>query len=217
MAEILSVSSSKEPQTISQPESAGHEDWGASIPAGYGQTCVVLLPRDPVWMFCYWELTEVSARDLKSKYGEDVFAHSTPTLRRFCVKLGRKEPQILGHVDTPVVLSARNWYLQAEEEGSSWFVELGLKFPNGEFIVIARSNYITLPRGRVSNLTDERWAKLHAKTEELLALSGGGKMGAGSLEIAKKIAEHWNVMVQTSSRIGSGGVSSSLISALRKT
>ena len=217
MAEILSLSSSKEPQAVNPAPQSGPEDWGSPIPEYYGQTCVVLLPRDPAWMFCYWELTEATARELKSKHGEDVFSRSTPTLRRIRMKLEGGRHEVLGHADIPVALEARNWYLQADEEGCSWAVELGLKLPNGEFIVIARSNHITLPKGRVSSVTDERWAKLNAQIEELLALSGGGKAGAGSLEIAKKIAERWSVMVQTSSRIGSGGVSSSLISALRKT
>src|SRR3990167_6325968 len=110
MAQILSLSSSKEPFAAGRPQ-AGPEDWGAPIPDGYGQTCAVLLPRDPAWMFCYWELSEATASELKSKYGKDIFSRSTPTLRRFRVKLEGGKPEHLGHVDTPVALEARNWYL----------------------------------------------------------------------------------------------------------
>src|SRR3989344_2170041 len=132
MADILSLSSSKEPQAAHPAPQSGPEDWGAPIPQGYGQTCVVLMPRDPSWMFCYWELTEATANELKSRYGEDIFSRAAPTLRRYRIRLEDGKPRILGHVDCTVALEARNWYLQAEEEGSSWFVELGLKRPNGE-------------------------------------------------------------------------------------
>src|SRR3989344_8456960 len=209
MSEILSLSSNKEAGAQHQAESPGPADWGSPIPDGYGETCAVLMPRDPEWMFIYWEISESTARELKARHGNDVFTACAPILRQ--MRNGHH------YSDVAVSLDARNWYLKAEGEGFTWHVELGLKRPNGEFILIVRSNNVTLPRGRVSSKNDERWARLHASTEELLALSGGGTKGAGSLEIARRLAERWDVLVQASSRLGSGGVSSSLISALRKT
>lgn len=215
MVEIHSVSSPG-----GNPSPAHHQegpaDWGPPIPESYGQTRLTLLPRDPRWMFSYWEITENTAREIKSRHGENVFSESQPTLRRIQVRSNNGSVRVLRQVDTAVALEARNWYLQVEEDGSTWYVELGLKRPNGEFILIVRSNYVRLPRGRMSSLTDERWGSLRMQMEELLTQSGG-KSGAGSMDIAKKLAERWEFFVQTSSWISSGGMSSSsLVSALRK-
>ena len=218
MRENISTPSSPSSRAPSQLHDSGAADWGAPIPEGYGQTRIVLLPRDPRWMFSYWEVTEAAVLEIKSRFGGDVFSQSQPLIRRFQVQTKNGSVENLRHVDVDVAIEARNWYLQVEEEGTRWVVELGLKRPNGEFILIARSNYVTLPRGSMSSLTDERWASLRTEMEELLIHSGGGKVGgAGSLEISKKLAKRWKLLIESSSWISSGGVSSSLISALRKT
>ena len=185
-----------------------YSEQGPSLPQGYGETRVVLLPRDPNWMFSYWEVTEQTFQEIKSKYGEDIFTQAHPTVRMVQIQSNNGTIKPIKHVDVTVVLEAGNWYLRSEEDGSSWFVELGLKRDNGEFILIARSNYITLPRGRVSNLSDEKWATIKEEMEKLMAASGGGKVGMGSLELARMLAQRWEVLSQVSSWKGSGGVSS---------
>ena len=112
------------------------------------------------------------------------------------------------HIDVAIVLDANSWYLKSDKEGSGWYIELGLKGPNGEFILIARSNAIVLPRGKVSDLTDEKWVTIKEDLEKILAASGGGKVGMGSLELARMLAQRWEMLSQVSSWRGSGGVSS---------
>ncbi len=216
MEEIISVSSSSANSVPAQNQE-GPQDWGASVPENYGTTRIVLLPRDPRWLYSYWEVTEISMKEIISKFGADVLSKALPTIRRHLVLNKSGKAQSSHFVDVTVALEARSWYLQVEEEGTSWFVELGLKLENGEFIVIARSNYVTLPRARMSSLTDERWASLKSHMEEILTQSGGGKVGGtGSLELSKKLAERWELLIQSSSWSNSGGISSSLIHALRK-
>ena len=120
------------------------------IPEFYGQTCVVLLPRDPHWIFSYWEVTDFSAQEIKSIHGNDIFSRSQAALRAH-------QSESAHFFDIDVTLNAKNWYLRTDREGASWFVELGLKTPEGQFIVLAKSNVITLPVARVSGVLDEKW------------------------------------------------------------
>lgn len=171
------------------------------------------MPRDPRFLYAYWEVTEETANSIKSRYGQDIFSQTQPTIRRILIINGMETDKI----DLSVPLEARNWYMQVEEEGSSWVVEIGLKQNNANFIVLARSNRVTLPKGQMSRVTDEKWAELQTQMEEFLTHSGGKLGGADSLELSKRLAERWRVLIQGSSWSNQGGISSSLVSAIRKT
>lgn len=187
-------------------ETAGFVDRGAPLPEGYGETRIVLLPRDPHWMYTYWEITEQTAREIKAKYGEEIFVTAQHTLRMHEVVDG--DGRSLRYVDVGIFLDAKNWYLRADKEKSSWFVELGLKTVDGNFIVLAKSNIIRLPSASVSGVMDERWVTVKEELDKILEASGGGKVGMGSLELARMISQRWEMLSQISSWKGSGGVSS---------
>lgn len=177
---------------------APYVDTGSPLPEGYGRTSVYLLPRDPFWMFSYWEVTEQTVRETKKAHGEDIFFRAQPTLRMHEIS---KEPggRELQLVDVPVRLETKNWYLNTDREGSSWYVELGLKTPDGKFIFLAKSNSVGLPRGGVSNVLDEQWATLQDEFEKVFAASGGGKLGTGSLELTRLLSQRWALLSQGAS------------------
>lgn len=190
-------------------------DRGAPLSDGYGETRIVLLPRDPHWMYTYWEVTEKSAQEIKSKFGADIFARAQATVRMHEVSLEVQSlnaqlptPNSIRFMDVAVSLDTKNWYLRADKENSSWFVELGLKTPDGKFISIAKSNVVRLPSGKVSEMLDEKWVTIKEELEKALEASGGGKVGMGSLEFVRMVAQRWEMLSQISSWRGSGGISS---------
>ena len=183
-------------------------DAGAPLPDGYGDTRAALLPRDPRWMYTYWEISEHTAREIKSQHGEDIFLKSQGTVRMHEVASRNGALQSIRTIDISVSLDARNWYLHSDKEGASWFVEIGLKTPDGRFIAIVKSNPVTLPTGTVSEIVDEKWVSVKDDLEKVLEASGGGKMGMGSLELARMLAQRWELLNEISSWKGSGGVSS---------
>ena len=122
---------------------------------------------------------------------------------------GSKQPgQAVQFMDVAVSLDARSWYLRADKANSGWFVELGLKTADGRFILIARSNLIRLPAATVSTVLDEKWAYIKEELEKIMEASGGGKVGMGSLELARMQAQRWEMLSHISSWRGSGGISS---------
>jgi len=34
----------------------------ADLPAGYGESCIVLMPRDPQWAYTYWDIPIITKR-----------------------------------------------------------------------------------------------------------------------------------------------------------
>ena len=53
----------------------------ADIPSGYGKTESFLLPKDPAWMFLFWEITQNTFDYLKSQYGEETLKSARTIIR----------------------------------------------------------------------------------------------------------------------------------------
>jgi len=179
------------------------------LPTSYGDTKIVLLPRDPWWCFAYWEIGEQTKQEIKNLYGENVKyvirVYDVTNVVNFDGKNANK------YFDIEINPLANNWYINVAETNRSWCVDLGLITPDGKFVVVARSNIVMMPRYGVSPLTDEQWAVLQREFERLLELSGVSMIGKGSFDIAKLMRERWEELLAISQLpqfISSGFVSS---------
>lgn len=179
-----------------QPDS-GHK----SLPESYGATEAALLPRDPNWMFVYWDITDASKADIAREHGGDVFERSRSVIRVHDSDGGK-------YFDIPVKLEARNWYVNVQEGGRNYYCEIGLVLPDGRFVGIVKTNTVSLPSGRVSEVTDEKWMSVSADFEKLLQISGVEYIGKGSGEVAKSLAQRWEMLRSVFSRAASWGISS---------
>lgn len=185
---------------------AQKEMGAGELPAAYGTTEAALLPRDPNWMFLYWEITESSRRRLALERGPDIFERGRETLR-----VHELEPAGLGrrrYFDIPVMFRAGSWYVHVSENGGSYSCELGLAMPDGEFISVVGTNHVNLPPGRVSEEAEGGWLSVSPDFGRLMELSGVEYIGKGSGEVAKSLAQRWEMLNSVFSRAASWGVSS---------
>ncbi|MBP7796422.1 MAG: DUF4912 domain-containing protein [Elusimicrobiales bacterium] len=176
-----------------------------SLPDGYGNTEAALLPRDPYWMFVYWEVCEKTKNNLISQIGKDTFDKSRSVIRVYEVVEGDNTGK---YFDVPVIMDAKNWYINVSECGKTYLCELGLVTPDGKFIGIVKTNKVSLPRSGVSDVIDEKWMSVNQEFEKLLQISGVEYIGKGSLDIAKSLAQRWEMLRSVFSRVTSFGVSS---------
>ena len=195
---------------VRREDQAVMEDGAAALPGSYGVTEAYLLPRDPYWMFLCWEITEETKQSIVSKHGQDVFSRCRSVIRVYDVTDGVQGK----FTDIPIMLEARRWYVNVPESGRSYCCEVGLLTPDGEFIMLVRSNPVALPVGRISSVTDEKWMSVSADFEKLLQLSGVEYIGRGSGEFAKILSQRWEMLRSVSSRSASG-LSSSMDSGRR--
>ncbi len=191
----------------------GPEAEHKALPEGYGATEAALLPRDPNWMFIYWEITENSKKNICRLHGEDVFQKSRQVIRVYDVSAADTAGR---YFDVPVMLEARSWYINVQEGGRAYCCEVGLVMPDGSFVGLVKTNTVSLPAGRVSDVTDEKWMAVSADFEKLLQLSGVEHIGKGSGEVAKSLAQRWEMLRAVFSRASSWGVSSMSSQALQK-
>ncbi len=183
-----------------------------ALPEGYGKTEAALLPRDPNWMFIYWEITDNSRKNTRKEHGEDVFQKGRQVIRVYDVTDGAASK----YFDIPVMMEAKSWYVNVQESGRSYCCELGLVMPDGSFIGLVKTNTVNLPGGRVSDVTDEKWMAVSTDFDKLLQLSGVEYIGKGSGEVAKSLAQRWEMLRAVFSRASSWGVSSMSSQNLQK-
>ncbi|HBA59704.1 MAG TPA: hypothetical protein DCZ92_02555 [Elusimicrobia bacterium] len=175
-----------------------------ALPEGYGTTEASLLPRDPNWMFVYWEITENSKKEARKQHGEDIFTKGRQVIRVYDVSDNGGSR----YFDIQVMHDAKSWYVNVQDSGKAYCCEIGLVLPDGAFIGLVKTNTVSLPAGRVSDVTDEKWMAVSADFDKLLQLSGVEYIGKGSGEVAKSLAQRWEMLRAVFSRASSWGVSS---------
>jgi hypothetical protein len=147
-------------------------------------------------MHAYWEVAPYTWEEARKNFGADV-DRGRPVLRVHSDHGAKKQS-----FDVDVSIEAGNWYIFSPRGDGNWHAELGLVLPDGRFVRLAVSNVIRLPSGQVSDILDEKWGLLKAEWERLFELSGGGRLGAGSLDIAKMLAQRWELLRGISSLSG---------------
>ena len=105
----------------------------------YGQDRLVMLVRDPYWVFCYWELDGDACEKLKATHGKGVFDGARWVLRLHL--------QHDSHpIDMDIRSEARNWYINVRDN-CEMHSEIGIVTRLGRFLALATSNQVRTPRG----------------------------------------------------------------------
>ena len=127
----------------------------SDIPSHYDVTRLVLMPRDPLWIFAYWEMSGSAIGNAKKSLGSD-FNKSTLTIRMYDVTCIDFNGLNANHsFDIEVSATTNNWYIHLWRDNVSYCADLGFRSPQGHFFQIARSNFITTPSAHIRDKYDE--------------------------------------------------------------
>lgn len=171
----------------------GFPDVAPELPGGYNDPKLVLMPKDPEYMFCYWELTSSL---IEEKEREKIpSGNYRETLKINWESKSLFEPNF---TFIPVFFWARKWYFGVPQVGQRYQVELGWLSDSGHFISIIRSNLSELP---------ESWAatqKRLAEQNEVLAYSSRHTKIIGSseqlaVEDIRAFVPEWNLSSESMS------------------
>ncbi len=142
------------------------------IPERYNETKIVLLVKDPHWVFAYWETSDNDMEKLKN-----IDAY------KWVLRVYNENEESF---DIVVTDTAVNWYINVPESGRSYYVDLGIVDKKGDFILVATSNKITTPPGKISDIIDEEWMIVEEEFEELYKMIANGNVGGSSEVLLKK-------------------------------
>ncbi|HEY3357180.1 MAG TPA: DUF4912 domain-containing protein [Polyangia bacterium] len=115
------------------------------LPEGYAGNRVVLLPRDPKWLYAYWDITN-EHKDAARRQGGRSLA-----LRLYDVTdlvFDGANAHAMWEQDAHEL--ARNWYLHVPAAGRHYCLEVGYRGAHGEWFLLARSNMVGVPADRPS-------------------------------------------------------------------
>ena len=150
-----------------------------SIPMGYGDDRIILMVKDPWWLYAYWEIQPSTERAARSQLLPQEVAGLSSILRVHDVT-DVDFPAQPAHRSFDIGLSglATNWYVNTDAPNHSFIVEIGLLTASGRFLLLARSNRVTTPRFGPSEVIDELWVTSDAAFWKLFGASAG--IGVGS-------------------------------------
>ncbi|MEM6424951.1 MAG: DUF4912 domain-containing protein [Cyanobacteria bacterium P01_C01_bin.73] len=148
------------------PEVLASVDEGLpDLPDGYGESRIVLLPRDPQWAYAYWDIPGAHKEELRRQGGARL------ALRFYDVTdvdLNYQSPHSLQQYECDEM--AREWYLPVPVSDRDYVVEIGYVCNDGRWLVLARSSAVHSPPVYPSDWIDDQfltvdWAEdLRGKT-----------------------------------------------------
>ncbi len=112
----------------------------ADLPSGYGESRIVLLPRDPQWAYAYWDIPNEHKQALRSQGGRRL------ALRFYDVTdidIYTQSPHSLQQYDCGEL--AREWYLPVPVSDRDYTVEVGYICDDGRWLMLSRSAPIRIP------------------------------------------------------------------------
>jgi hypothetical protein len=147
-----------------EPQPSGQVDRGSTIPDNYGLDRLVVLPRDPHWLYVYWELQGGALDRLRFHHSAEIIDNARWVLR---VRAANESRATFVDVDMRI----GQWYLHVTP-ATTFVIDMGLINQNGVFVEVLKGREVSTPRAGVSSVCDERWIILRDELETLLKASG---------------------------------------------
>ncbi|MEN6363952.1 MAG: DUF4912 domain-containing protein [Rectinema sp.] len=133
----------------------------SSIPQRYNETMIRALPRDPSWVFAYWDISENKRAVLCPEDGDPGLFLRVSELS------GAKDHQKRDYFDIPVSRDDCQWYINTPHPGARYRIDLCMH-ASAKAKVLAKSDEIRLPLQYMDANPDS----LPQATRRLLLLSG---------------------------------------------
>jgi hypothetical protein len=112
----------------------------ADLPAGYGESRIVLLPRDPQWAYTYWDVTNEHKEDLRRQGGQQLALRIYDVTE---VDLECQNPHSIQ--EYPADELAREWYLPIPVSDRDYIIDIGYRTADGRWLVLTRSARVHIP------------------------------------------------------------------------
>jgi uncharacterized protein len=150
----------------------------ADLPNGYGESRVVLMPRDPEWAYTYWDISNDRKQELRRQGGQQL------ALRIYDVTDVNLEIQSPHSIqEYPCDELAREWYVPIPVSDRDYAIDIGYRCADGRWLVLARSAEVRVPPVYPSDWIEDQFITLD--WEEDLR----GQTFAELVPPAKKIAQ----------------------------
>ena len=125
---------------LTAAELANADEGLGDLPSGYGESRIVLLPRDPQWAYAYWDIPIEHKNELRYHGGQQL------ALRIYDVtdiNLEHQSPHSIQ--EYPIDEMAREWYIPIPVSDRAYTIDIGYRCGDGRWLVLARSASVSIP------------------------------------------------------------------------
>ena len=166
-AEVLPSTSNREILPLTIEELASVDNGLADLPEGYGESRIVLLPRDPEWAYAYWDVSNEHKEKLRQQGGQRLM------LRLYDVTdldITSQAPHSMRQIDCHEM--ARSWYLEMPASDRDYITEIGYLTADDRWLLLARSAPIRVPPVYPSDWVKDQFVSIDWQ-EQLVGRSFG--------------------------------------------
>ena len=110
------------------------------LPGGYGASRVVLMPRDPQWAYCYWDIPNEAKEELRRQGGQQLALRIYDTTD---INLNAQAPHSVQEYLCDEM--AREWYLPIPVSDRDYIADIGYRCADGRWLILARSASVRIP------------------------------------------------------------------------
>ncbi len=110
------------------------------LPQGYGDSRIVLMPRDPQWAYTYWDISFAAKQELRQQGGQQL------ALRIYDVtdvSLMFQSPHSIQ--EYPCDELAQEWYLPIPVSDRDYVIDIGYRCADGRWLILSRSAPVRIP------------------------------------------------------------------------
>jgi uncharacterized protein len=130
------------------------------FPGGYGESRIVLMPRDPQWAYAYWDVPNDHRQELRRQGGQRLAL-------RLCdatdVNLGYQSPHSIQ--EYPCDEMAREWYIPIPLSDRDYVIDIGYRCADGRWLSLARSTPVRIPPTYPSDWINDQFMTVDWETE----------------------------------------------------
>ena len=110
------------------------------LPDGYGESTIVLMPRDPQWAYAYWDVPNEQKEELRRQGGQQLALRIYDVTN---IDLNNRAPHSVQEYLCDEM--AREWYLPIPVSDRDYIADIGYRCADGRWLVLARSAAISIP------------------------------------------------------------------------
>jgi uncharacterized protein len=110
------------------------------LPDGYGESRIMLMPRDPQWAYAYWDIPNNHKEELRRQGGQQLAIRIYDVTD---VDLDHQAPHSVQEYLCDEM--AREWYLPIPVSDRDYVADIGYRCADGRWLVLARSATVSIP------------------------------------------------------------------------
>jgi uncharacterized protein len=125
------------------------------LPAGYADSRIVLMPRDPQWAYAYWDIPNAKKQELRQQGGIRLALRFYDVTN---IDLNFQRPHSLQQYECDEL--AREWYLPVPVSDRDYVIEIGYITADGRWLLLAQSEPMRVPPVYPSDWIDDQFVTI---------------------------------------------------------